>query len=47
MLVDIFIPCFVDQIYPGAAENMIKVLEKVGCTVNYNPEPDLLRSTCI
>lgn len=37
MLVDIFIPCFMDQIYPGTAFNMIKVLEKVGCTVNYNP----------
>ncbi len=38
MLVDIFIPCFIDQIYPNTALNMIKVLEKVGCTVNYNPE---------
>jgi L-lactate dehydrogenase complex protein LldE len=38
MLVDIFIPCFIDQIYPDTAFNMIKVLEKVGCTVNYNPE---------
>lgn len=38
MLVDIFIPCFIDQIYPQTAFNMIKVLEKVGCTVNYNPE---------
>ena len=38
MLVDIFIPCFVDQIYPNTAFNMIKVLEKVGCQVNYNPE---------
>jgi len=37
MLVDIFIPCFVDQIYPNAALNMIKVLERAGCTVNYNP----------
>jgi L-lactate dehydrogenase complex protein LldE len=38
MLVDIFIPCFIDQIYPDTALNMIKVLEKVGCTINYNPE---------
>ena len=37
MLVDIFIPCFVDQLFPEAAFNMIKVLEKAGCTVNYNP----------
>jgi L-lactate dehydrogenase complex protein LldE len=37
MLVDIFIPCFIDQIFPETAFNMIKVLEKAGCTVNYNP----------
>lgn len=37
MLVDIFIPCFVDQLFPEAAFNMIKVLEKAGCNVNYNP----------
>jgi len=38
MVVDIFIPCFIDQIYPDTAFNMIKVLEKIGCTVNYNAE---------
>jgi L-lactate dehydrogenase complex protein LldE len=38
MVVDIFIPCFVDQLYPNTAMNMVKVLEKVGCDVNYNPE---------
>jgi L-lactate dehydrogenase complex protein LldE len=38
MIVDIFIPCFIDQIYPQAAMNMVKVLEKAGCDVNYNPE---------
>ncbi len=38
MLVDVFIPCYMDQIYPETAENMIKVLEKAGCKVNYNPE---------
>jgi L-lactate dehydrogenase complex protein LldE len=37
MLVDIFIPCFVDQLYPQTGFNMIKVLERAGCTVNYNP----------
>ena len=36
MNVQIFIPCFVDQLYPDTAFNMIKVLEKVGCTVSYN-----------
>jgi L-lactate dehydrogenase complex protein LldE len=38
MIVDIFIPCFIDQIYPETASNMVKILEKVGCGVNYNPE---------
>lgn len=38
MIVDIFIPCFVDQMYPNTAFNMVKVLEKVGCAVNYNPQ---------
>jgi len=38
MIVDIFIPCYVDQIYPETALNMVKVLQKVGCAVNYNPE---------
>ncbi|MDQ2769061.1 MAG: (Fe-S)-binding protein [Bacteroidota bacterium] len=35
--VDIFIPCFVDQLYPATALNMVKVLERVGVQVNYNP----------
>lgn len=38
MIVDIFIPCFIDQFYPQTAVNMVKVLEKAGCGVNYNPE---------
>jgi L-lactate dehydrogenase complex protein LldE len=37
MVVDIFIPCFVDQIFPETAFNMVKVLEKLGIEVNYNP----------
>ena len=36
MNVSIFIPCFIDQLYPQVAFNMVKVLEKVGCTVLYN-----------
>ena len=36
--VDIFIPCFVDQLYPHTALNMVRVLEKVGCQVQYNPD---------
>jgi L-lactate dehydrogenase complex protein LldE len=34
--VQLFIPCFVDQLYPSTAFNSIKVLEKAGCTVSYN-----------
>ncbi len=37
MTVQLFIPCFVDQLYPQTAFNMIRVLEKVGCAVQYNP----------
>ncbi|HEU4469717.1 MAG TPA: (Fe-S)-binding protein [Flavisolibacter sp.] len=37
MKVQIFIPCFVDQLYPQTAFNMVKVLEKAGCSVHYNP----------
>lgn len=37
MLVDIFVPCFIDQLFPETAFNMIRVLEAAGCQVNYNP----------
>ena len=36
MNVQIFITCFIDQLYPNIAFNMVKVLEKAGCTVYYN-----------
>jgi len=36
MRVQIFIPCFVDQLYPQTAFNMVKVLEKAACDVYYN-----------
>lgn len=36
MNIQLFIPCFVDQLYPSTAFNMVKVLEKAGCTVSYN-----------
>lgn len=36
MKVQLFIPCFVDQLFPETAFNMVKVLEKVGCQVSYN-----------
>ena len=38
MEVDLFVPCFIDQVYPETAFNMIKVLEKAGVKVHYNPE---------
>jgi len=38
MTVDLFIPCFVDQLYPETAFNMVKILEHAGCTVHYNPQ---------
>ncbi len=34
--VDIFIPCFIDQLFPETGMNMVKVLEKAGLRVNYN-----------
>jgi L-lactate dehydrogenase complex protein LldE len=37
MHVQLFIPCFVDQLYPETAFNTIRVLEKAGCSVSYNP----------
>ncbi|MBK7306437.1 MAG: (Fe-S)-binding protein [Chitinophagaceae bacterium] len=36
MKVQLFIPCFVDQLYPQTAFNMVKVLEKACCEVTYN-----------
>ncbi|MEO7046113.1 MAG: (Fe-S)-binding protein [Ferruginibacter sp.] len=36
MRVQLFIPCFVDQLYPQTGFNMVKVLEKAGCEVHYN-----------
>ena len=36
MNVQIFVPCFIDQLYPSVAFNMVRVLEKAGCTVSYN-----------
>jgi L-lactate dehydrogenase complex protein LldE len=38
MKVHVFIPCFIDQLYPTAGFNTIKVLEKAGCEVIYNAE---------
>ena len=38
MNVELFIPCFIDQLYPQTAFNTIKILEKAGCNVIYNAE---------
>jgi L-lactate dehydrogenase complex protein LldE len=36
MKIELFVPCFVDQMYPQTAFNTVKVLEKAGCKVSYN-----------
>ncbi|MFW6277044.1 MAG: (Fe-S)-binding protein [Prolixibacteraceae bacterium] len=38
MKVQLFIPCFIDQFYPQTAINCVKILEKAGCRIHYNPE---------
>lgn len=38
MTVDLFIPCFIDQIYPQTAFNVVKLLKKAGVEAEYNPE---------
>jgi len=38
MIVDLFVPCFIDQMFPETAWNTIYLLESAGCEVNYNSE---------
>ena len=38
MIVDVFIPCFIDQFFPSIGFKMVKLLEKFGVSVNYNTE---------
>ena len=38
MVVDVFIPCFIDQFYPQTARNVLNILRKAGCEVHYNAE---------
>lgn len=38
MIVDLFIPCFIDQVYPQVGMNMVKIFEKLGVDVDYNTE---------
>jgi len=37
MDIQLFIPCYIDQLYPETGFNTIKILEKAGCKVHYNP----------
>ena len=38
MKVSIFIPCFIDQLFPNVAVAMVKILRKLGQKVDYNPK---------
>ncbi|MGB4415644.1 MAG: (Fe-S)-binding protein [Paludibacter sp.] len=38
MNVQLFIPCYIDQLYPETGFNVIRILEKAGCKVHYNPQ---------
>jgi len=37
MKVHLFIPCFIDQVHPEVGQDMVKVLQHIGCEVEYNP----------
>lgn len=37
MKVELFIPCIIDQFYPTVGWDMVKILEKLGHEVSYNP----------
>jgi L-lactate dehydrogenase complex protein LldE len=36
--INLFIPCYVDQLYPQVGQATVEVLRRVGCTVRYNPQ---------
>ena len=38
MTIDLFIPCYIDQYFPQTGVNTVKVLEKAGLDVHYNPD---------
>ncbi len=38
MTIDLFIPCFIDQMFPDTAWNIVKILEKTGVKIKYNPK---------
>jgi L-lactate dehydrogenase complex protein LldE len=37
MIVDLFIPCFIDQFYPETGHSVVKILKKLGVEIHYNP----------
>ena len=38
MNIDLFIPCFIDQLFPDTAWSVVKILEKTGANINYNSQ---------
>jgi len=38
MTVDLFVPCFIDQLYPNIGWSVVKLLEKYEVKVEYNPK---------
>ena len=36
MTIDLFIPCFIDQLFPETAWNVVKILKRCGIEINYN-----------
>lgn len=38
MDIQLFIPCYIDQLYPETGFNVIRILEKAGCKVHYNTQ---------
>ncbi|TLX70209.1 (Fe-S)-binding protein [Labilibacter sediminis] len=38
MTVDLFIPCFIDQMFPNIGWSVVKILESQNVEVNYNPK---------
>ncbi|OFY18554.1 MAG: Fe-S oxidoreductase [Bacteroidetes bacterium GWF2_33_38] len=38
MKIDLFVPCFIDQLYPEIAFNTMKLFKKLMIDVEYNPE---------
>ena len=38
MKIELFVPCFMDQLSPATAWNVVKVLQRAGCSVSVNTE---------